>query len=80
MNEHNMLLTVSLVVFASLFLLVMVNNIVLVDKINDLESRIEIALQDVITTHGGSLKGLCSLHPECQWLVVEPEPTYEGMV
>lgn len=80
MNEHNALLLVSLVVFSGLLLLVIANNIILNDKINNLELRTEIALQDLINNHGGSIKGLCSLHPECQWIELDDEPTLEGMI
>ena len=78
MKTANILLVLIVVVFASLMLLIILDNILMNNKINDLESRTGQALQDMVNNHGGSLKGLCSLHPECEWLEPDPEP--RGMV
>ncbi len=78
MKDISVLLILCAVIFTVVYLLIVATNIVLNDKINDLESRTEIALQDLINSHGGSIKGLCSLHPECKWIGLEPE--LEGMI
>ena len=80
MREANILLVLSLVIFSSLLLLIILDNILLNNKINDLESRTSQALQNLVNDHGGSLKALCSLHPECEWLEPDPEPKLEGMI
>ena len=80
MREVNILLVLILIVFASLMLLIILDNILLNNKINDLESRTGIAFQSLLNDHGGSIKGLCSLHPECEWIEPDPEPKLEGML
>lgn len=80
MKEISMVLTLCVLIFASLFMLIILDDILLNNKINDLELRTETVLQDLINQHGGSIKGLCSLHPECQWIELDDEPTLEGMI
>ncbi len=80
MRDIISVLILCVVIFSSLFMLIILDDVLLNNKINNLEEKLSKQLDEIRSNHGGSLKGLCSLHPECEWIELDDEPTLEGMI